>query len=574
MASVSKSKKNGTRVLQFSGPDGKRQTLRLGRIDQKQAIACKLHVERLINAAITQSPPPDATAHWLKDLEEKSPKLLQRLAKMSLCELPEKLVKSSAIPLRNFLDDYIATFGPTVKPATVTTWKQARRLALEFFDANMPIAELNEGKAIEFRSYLVTRERSRIAKGGKLSESTVRRRCGCLHQMFDHAVSLELITKNPFDSKRVPKTLPRPDQKFFVTPAMAESISAALPSAEWRLLFSLARWGALRVPSEPRLLTWTDVDWGQGRLTVHSPKTEHHEGHDRRTIPLFPELRAALNEIWNPEVGSGPILPMMQGKSDSAFRKPLINAIVRAGLKPWEKLWTSLRATRDTELRELFPSHVCDAWVGHAEGVAKKNYLQVVDQHFEKACSALHNPTQHTAATRRNDAQTETAITRKHERLPLVAAGCGGRMHTKVGDEGLEISHDFPGKTASAPQSAVESDVIAVQEPVPSRNAISQAISLANSGLPAAASGEALAAISCWIRHLAQLHKIEASIDSQATLCQVVDALVDGDALSRTQAAQVGKMVAFLSACVYGAPRSSQGLSAILESAADLLQGK
>ena len=73
MASLSKSRKNGTRVLQFSGPDGKRQTLRLGRIDQKQAIACKLHVERLINAAITQSPLPDATAHWLKDLEEKSP---------------------------------------------------------------------------------------------------------------------------------------------------------------------------------------------------------------------------------------------------------------------------------------------------------------------------------------------------------------------------------------------------------------------------------------------------------------------------------------------------------------------
>jgi len=122
---------------------------------------------------------------------------------------------------------------------------------------------------------------------------------------------------------------------------------------------------------------------------------------------------------------------------------------------------------------------------------------------------------------------------------------------TQVPPRGVEFSQ------FSAKNGQFLDDV--VQRVVHEPSSLARAISLANSGLSAAAAGEALAAISSWIRHLAQLHKIEATIDSQSTLCQVVDALVDGDALSRTQGTQVDTMVDFLSACVYGAPRSSGG---------------
>ena len=35
--------------------------------------------------------------------------------------------------------------------------------------------------------------------------------------------------------------------------------------------------------------------WQRGLLMVASPKTEHHEGHDCRVVPLFPELRPYLS---------------------------------------------------------------------------------------------------------------------------------------------------------------------------------------------------------------------------------------------------------------------------------------
>jgi integrase len=46
----------------------------------------------------------------------------------------------------------------------------------------------------------------------------------------------------------------------------------ACPDAEWRLLFGLARYAGLRIPSESHRLTWADVDFERARLTVHSPR--------------------------------------------------------------------------------------------------------------------------------------------------------------------------------------------------------------------------------------------------------------------------------------------------------------
>ena len=38
-------------------------------------------------------------------------------------------------------------------------------------------------------------------------------------------------------------------------------------------------------------LRWEGIDWDRGRMTVYSPKTEHHEGGESRVVPIIPELR-------------------------------------------------------------------------------------------------------------------------------------------------------------------------------------------------------------------------------------------------------------------------------------------
>ena len=83
-----------------------------------------------------------------------------------------------------------------------------------------------------------------------------------------------------------------PSRFYFITREEAQKVLDACPDAQWRLLFALSRFGGLRCPSEHLGLRWGDVDWERNRITVHSPKTEHHEGGESRQIPDLPRVAA------------------------------------------------------------------------------------------------------------------------------------------------------------------------------------------------------------------------------------------------------------------------------------------
>ena len=123
-----------------------------------------------------------------------------------------------------------------------------------------------------------------------------------------------------------------------------------------------------------------------------APKTERYEGRDTRSIPMFPEL-VPLLFVRREEAAAEDtlVLPMLNGKTDAALRKPLQKAIERAGLTVWPKLWVNLRSTRETELAESFPMHVVCQWIGNTQAIAAKHYLQVTDDHFAQATEDLRN---------------------------------------------------------------------------------------------------------------------------------------------------------------------------------------
>jgi hypothetical protein len=59
--------------------------------------------------------------------------------------------------------------------------------------------------------------------------------------------------------------------------------------------------------------------------------------------------------------------------------------IIRAGMKPWPKLFQNVEASRAIDLAETFPGHVASAWLGHSEKIADKHYRQVTEDHFQQA---------------------------------------------------------------------------------------------------------------------------------------------------------------------------------------------
>jgi integrase len=105
---------------------------------------------------------------------------------------------------------------------------------------------------------------------------------------------------------------------------------------------------------------------------VHSPKTER-KGKAKRIVPIFEKLHSYLVDAFeqSPE-GEDRIFPNIhEKKSMGSWIAKLTN---RAVVALWEKPFQNMRASCATDLIEIFPSHVCEAWLGHTGKVADRHY--------------------------------------------------------------------------------------------------------------------------------------------------------------------------------------------------------
>ena len=425
MASITR-ESNGRRLIQFIASDGRRKSIRLGKMTQRLAEEVKVKVEAINAAAISGHAVDDEVARWLAKLD---PIMAEKLAGVGL--IPRREVAT----LGTFINRYIeGRHG--AKPRTIDLLREVEKKLIGFFDRDKPMRDITPGDADEWRLYLV-----KLGWG----DNTIRRRCGIAKQFFNAAIRLRLIPENPFSGLKS-AVQANVSRFYFVTLEEAGKVLDSCPDAEWRLIFALSRFGGLRCPSEHFALKWTDVDWDRGRVTVHSPKTEHHAGKESRTIPLFPELRPFLEEAFElaPE-GAVHVISRYRDTNQN-LRTQLERIIRRAGLKSWPKLFVNLRSTRETELAESFPMHVVCEWIGNSQPVAMKHYLQITDDHFDRAlrraaksdARVVQNPVQQPAATSCVESQNPTQVQKGCEVGLVDAETCDNVQKDQIRPAGLE----------------------------------------------------------------------------------------------------------------------------------------
>jgi integrase len=277
--------------------------------------------------------------------------------------------------LSGFIDDYLAA-RTDLEPGTQSNLRAARSLLERYFGATREMATITKGESISFRAWLE-------AEG--LAESYIRAICRKARQFFRSAVDHRAIRENPFTGMKDLIDLPSPEtRKAFVSQSLAEAVVEACPNDEWRLIFALARYGGLRCPSELATLKWDDIDWKNGRFVVFDTKRKRHQ--ETREVPLFPELRPFL-EVCFKARDKDPIKAIKRVRcTKNNLRTQMTRILRRAGIKRWPKLFQNLRSTRETELvQQGHPVHVVCAWLGNTPKVAKKHYLQVTQQDFERA---------------------------------------------------------------------------------------------------------------------------------------------------------------------------------------------
>jgi len=308
-------------------------------------------------------------ARWIAGLPEKTH---EKLASVGLVEPREPEPEAPA--LGAFLTRYIQRREPELRPRSVKLLRETADRLAEHFGGSTPIGAIMPEDAADWRASMLD---------GGLSEATARLHARNAKAIFNAAVDWGTLDRNPF--VKLKSGAVAADRERYLSADDARRVSQELPSADWRLLLALARFGGLRAPSETHALTWDCVGWQRRRLHVYSPKA-HRPGTSQeaavRVVPIVPELWSAIVEAFE---AAEPGEPRMVALSGNNLHRTIRQAIARAGVEPWPDLFQTLRRSAETDLAARFPQHAVSAWIGHSEAVSKKHYLQVTDDLLDLA---------------------------------------------------------------------------------------------------------------------------------------------------------------------------------------------
>lgn len=342
-------------------PDGRRHTIRLGRVNKKIAETAKRMIESLEAAKAAGHSPDRETAEWVGRLGDE---IHARLARAGLVP-PREQASATIVTLGQHLEQLFGSLGKQ-KATTARNYTRARRLLEEFFGKDRTLESITEGDADAYKRWL-------LARYAPASASVDLRRA---RQYLKAAVRRRLIAVNPFAEVPCGPQV-NDDRIYYVTVEDIERVIAACPDSDWRLIFALPRYGGIRFPSEAEKLKWEDVDWENSRFTVHEKKVEHHPGRGRRVVPIFAALRPHLERAYR-ERAPGAVYVVPRARHGANLGTQAKRIIEKAGVKPWPKLFVNMRGSCSDDLeRDGVAEKAINAWVGNTARMRQRHYHAV-----------------------------------------------------------------------------------------------------------------------------------------------------------------------------------------------------
>jgi integrase len=450
MASLSRDK-NGTSRIQFIDGAGERRAIRLGKVPAKVGETVLRRIEALAAHAIAGTAHDADLSAWLASVPAV---LYRRLVRVGLAVPRAEDARETVT-----VEKLCAAFKEraAVKPGTAAAYGQTLDSLRAFYGPTKPITEITTASADLWRKAIATategegeRKKRRTTADGRLAPATVAKRVHVAKQVFGKAVAWGWLAKNPFAALRAGSQA-NPARAAYVALETLEAILEACPGVQWRLVLALPRLAGLRCPSEVGGLAWSDVDFANGRLTVRSPKTEHHGGgHAVRLVPIVPRLREILADAFDAAAPGERLVVPMAGRPGANLRTTAEKIIARTSVAPWPRLFQNLRASCETDWVQAYPAHVAAKWLGHSPTIAAQHYLQVRDANFRDAIEggsksgaecgarAAHFQAQHDPARDRRIPQTRSQADATAGLVRSGAESCDTLHNRRVGNTGFE----------------------------------------------------------------------------------------------------------------------------------------
>jgi len=377
-------------------PEGKRVTFRFGS-GQKKAETSAKAVGDLIDCRKAGTDELNATTKaWLESAAEKN--VCDLLVKYGLIsELPLRFLEAdrikNVVTVSELAEAYIKTRGAGQAGATVEVYRKTKRNLISCF-GDVDVTTIQPQQAREFWRWLIEEGNTKVKKGevSGLVTNTAKQRLRYARGFFEQAVEDSVIQKNPFKIKGL-KVTQTAAEKEYVSVEAIDKVIEHCPTLEWKLLFALVRSVPTRMPSGIQELTWDDVDWEQGKILIHSPKTRNI-GKSARLVPIFPTLRLWLEKAFNEARSNSDdgrvrglhVFPTLsQNTNPGTTAKKIVK---RTKLEQWpDSTWSnffnSLRASTETDLMDQYGLRRACQWSGNSATTAMKNYALVRKSDFE-----------------------------------------------------------------------------------------------------------------------------------------------------------------------------------------------
>lgn len=375
MASLNR-RKSGEWVVKYYDENGDNRTLYLGQMQKRSAEEIYRHAERLVESKRANVALPPETAAWVGGIDQRLRAKLERL----------RLIRPGAgrrrMPLAEFTDAYIEGKRPDSSPLTIRNLRQTEKKLLAFFGRTRDIGEISGDDAVAFRNNLI--------KVGGLAPNAVSTHCRKSKQFFAAAVERGHVAVNPFGKMPDLQETRNEARHRFMTPEQAARVLEACPNAEWRAVFSLARFGGMR-PVEILGLCWEEIHWDKNMIRLRGAKGRYGRGGRMRNVPLFPELRTALREVLagRPKA-AGRVVLGYEPTGSTGLGIQMGRIIARAGIADWVRPFLNLRSTRSTELaRRGIPINDFCRWLGHTPKVALEFYAQALADSCDRAAAEI-----------------------------------------------------------------------------------------------------------------------------------------------------------------------------------------
>ena len=366
MASICKDA-NGLMRIAFIDAHNRRRSLRLGRMSIKDVQHMLPRVEALIDCTKSTRPPAHDIVKWVEGLP---PVTQEKLKKLGLID-----AASMTVTLEELIEKFISL--QDVKPSTMAVYKQATDSLVAVLGAGTPITSIKPADGDRWR-------KAQASSG--LATATVAKRTNVAKNIFSRAVAWKMIPSSPFAHLKSGNQR-NPSRIHYVDDATIDALLAECRDAEWKGLIVLARYAGLRCPSEVKELRWEDVDWSKMALTVRSPKTAGHVGHEVRVVPIEPRLRDTLAALYSNSSGNGPVIPFLQ-RSFKGTYMGVRRRVEKAGLAVWPRLMQNLRSSCERDWAQSYPAKDVAEWIGHSLAVAMGHYLAPSDKNFQAVTCA------------------------------------------------------------------------------------------------------------------------------------------------------------------------------------------